>query len=351
MREMEVEVSHRVITPRPLNAEARSEALKEEVTPADRFFIRSNFPTPDLDGDRHRIELGGAVERPFEIEVAELRALPMRRLTVTTECAGNGRTGLAPTPAGEPWGYGAVSTAQWAGVSLREVLDRAGIRPEAVEILARGGDRGRKDGTGDIPFARALPLSKAFDPDTLLALEVNGAPLPPEHGSPVRLLVPGWYGMASVKWLSRLEAVTEPFTGYFQRDRYVFDYGDGTDPEPVTTMRVRSIVTEPGEGAVLERGTVRIRGWAWSGSGAVTRVEVATEGGDGWVDATLGKAASPHAWRPWSFEWEATEPGVHILRSRATDEAGNVQPDRARWNRHGYGNNAIRPISVEVRGS
>lgn len=341
--------THDIVKHAPLNAEARPEALADEVTSADRFFIRSNFDRPDLDPETHRIVVGGAVRAPYELSIAELHRLPRRTVTVTTECAGNGRTGLVPVPEGEPWRDRAVSTARWTGVPLRTVLERAEVYPDTLEILARGADRGTKAGAGEIPFARSLPLEKALHPDTLLALEMNGAPLPPEHGAPVRLVVPGWYGMASVKWVARIEALTEPFAGYFQRDRYVFDPADGREPTPVSTMRVRAMILDPADGAAVPMGRMTVRGRAWSGDGEVTRVEVAAGGGDDWRDARLLEPSSAYAWRAWEYDWEPAEPGRHVLRCRATDAAGNVQPDRAGWNRHGYGNNAIQPIFVEAR--
>ncbi len=339
-----------VVRAEPFNAETPLECLNADMTPAANFYVRSHFPVPQLNPATYRLSIGGAVEQPLELSLDELRALGVRTLVATLECAGNQRTGLSPLPVGEPWDIGAVSTASWSGVPLRAVLERAGLRPGVVEVLAVGADRGRPpDWPEEIPFARALPLDKALHPDTLLALEMNGEPLTPAHGAPLRLVVPDWYGVASVKWLQRLEALTAPFRGYYQVQRYVYVFDDATESVPVTTMQVRSVITTPVPGQTLAPGPVVVRGKAWSGAAEVVKVEVTVDGGDIWQEARLLPAASPHAWRSWEFVWNAVEPGRHVLRSRATDALGNTQPDMPRWNRYGYGNNAIRPVIVTVR--
>ncbi|MDY7231259.1 sulfite oxidase [Hyalangium rubrum] len=332
-----------VVKPEPFNAETPTQALALGRTPTPVFYVRSNHAEPELSPDTHRISVEGAVEDAFMLEVAELSQQKRRSLTVTLECAGNGRTSMAPLPEGEPWGQGALGTAIWTGVPLAEVLSRARLRKEAVEVLIEGAD-----GKGSKRFARALPLSKALHPDTLLALEMNGAPLTRAHGAPVRLVVPGWYGMASVKWVSRIEALTRPFEGYYQRDRYIYDTADGRKPEPVTRMRVKSLITSPEEGARLTEGPVVVQGMAWSGERRVVQVEVAVDGGDNWKSATLLEVPRPSAWVRWAFTWENPKPGRHTLRARATDEAGETQPESAQWNRLGYGNNAVQVRVVYV---
>jgi DMSO/TMAO reductase YedYZ molybdopterin-dependent catalytic subunit len=329
-----------VVKPAPYNAETPPEALRAPLTPNASFFVRCNHPVPRL--GEHRLTVGGEVEVPLALDMRALEGLPRRTVRATLECAGNGRTGMAPLPPGEPWGQGAVGTAEWTGVPLAEVLGRARPRPEVVEVVAWGAG-----GEGARRFARALPLRKALDPDTLLALGMNGEPLPVEHGGPVRLLVPGWYGMASVKWVARLEGWTRPFEGYYQRERYVYDAGDGWE-EPVTRMRVRARILSPAEGERVAPGRVLVEGVAWSGERRVVRVEVAVDGGDTWEPATLLEEPRESVWVRWAYTWEATEPGRHLLRTRATDEAGEVQPELPEWNRLGYGNNAVRPVRVEV---
>jgi DMSO/TMAO reductase YedYZ molybdopterin-dependent catalytic subunit len=339
----------RVIKAFPFNAETPLEHLGEDITRIPEFFVRNHFAMPRLETNKHRVFVHGAVERRLELSVDDLRAMGTRSLTVTLECAGNGRAGLVPLPQGEPWALGAVSTARWTGVPLRSVLKCARVRVDAVEILAVGVDRGPPPaGTGEIPFARSLPLPKAMDPNTLLAFEMDDEPLPREHGAPVRLIVPGWYGVASVKWLERIEALPEPFQGPFQGDRYVYRYDDGAPQDFVTTMRVRSLIVSPRDGQIVHRGRVTIRGKAWSGEGKIVGVEVAVGADETWHPADLLPAPSRHAWRPWEFVWNATERGPHLLRSRATDAKGNGQPDHGRWNRFGYGNNAAHHVAVRV---
>ncbi len=340
----------RIVTAEPLNAETPLDDLKEDITPQSRFFVRNHFRLPDVAPGKHVLEIGGAVKRALQLHLDDLEAMGTRTLALTLECAGNGRTGLQPLPTGEPWGLGAVSTARWTGLPLRAVLESAGVRPEAIEILAIGADRGRPpDIAEEIPFARSLPLAKAMDPNTLLALQMNDRPLLPEHGAPIRLIVPGWYGMASVKWVERLEALAEPFRGYYQVGRYVYDHADGTQHTPVSTMRVRSLIVSPLDGEHVPRSRVILRGKAWSGDGEVVRVQITLDGVETSQDARLLPPPSPHAWRPWEFAWDATNPGRHVLRSCATDEKGNRQPDVGRWNRYGYGNNAAHAIAVTVR--
>ncbi|HEX2036224.1 MAG TPA: sulfite oxidase [Chloroflexota bacterium] len=339
-----------VVKESPFNAEADIRRLAEEITPNASHYVRSNFAVPALDPRHHHVAVGGAVRHPLRLGMEELRAMSMTSLVATMECAGNDRLRLAPLPSGEPWESGAVSTARWAGVPLGAVLDRAGLRPEAVEILVIGADQGKpKDGPHTVPFARALPLDKARHPHTLLALEMNGEPLPAHHGAPLRLVVPAWYGMASVKWVARIEAIEEPFAGYYQTRRYIYDFADGTPPVPVTEMRVKSLVTAPLEGATVPPGRVNIAGKAWSGAGRIVRVELNIDGAPEWQEARLLDAPAPYAWQSWEYEWDAAEPGRHVIRARATDSRGQRQPDVAPWNTYGYGNNAIRPVVINVR--
>jgi DMSO/TMAO reductase YedYZ molybdopterin-dependent catalytic subunit len=334
----------------PFNAESPPAALSEDITPMAQFYVRSNFDVPALDPNAWRLRVDGAVNGAFEISLDDLRALPSRTLTATLECAGNSRTGLAPLPQGEPWGSGAVSTAGWRGVPVSSVLERADLRPEAVEVVFEGADGGKVEGGQQTTFARSLPVERALHPDTLLVYEMNGAPLPPEHGGPMRLVVPGWYGMASVKWVVRIAAVEQPFAGYFQAQRYVFDVPGSATREPLREMRVKSMITAPVSGSVLPLGPQIVSGFAWSGAGAIRSVEVSVEGAGEWRPARLAGASTPYAWRRWEFEWTPTRPGRHVLRSRATDEQGNIQPDAAQWNRLGYANNAIHIVSVMVDG-
>ena len=340
-----------VVKDEPYNAEAPLFALREPRTPTRHFYVRNHFAMAAPDAAGWRLWVEGSVEQPFSIALEELQALPARTLTVTLECAGNDRIGLAPLPKGEPWASGAVSTAIWRGAPLRDLLERAGLRSTAVEVLCEGEDRGTPEGSEEVvPFARSLPLDKARDPDTLLAYELNGEPLPREHGGPVRLLVPGWYGMASVKWLTRIAALERPFAGYYQAGAYVLERPGRDDKEPLSTMRVKSLITSPAPGAALPLEPLTISGLAWSGQGRISRIEVSTEGEGEWQPARLTGEATPYAWQQWEFTWEPSRPGRHALRVRATDERGNTQPDVPEWNRLGYANNAVQLVLVEIRG-
>jgi DMSO/TMAO reductase YedYZ molybdopterin-dependent catalytic subunit len=318
------------------------------ITPNDRFYVRNHFDVPRVDGASWSLDVGGLVRRPSTFSLAELRRLPSRSVVVTLECAGNGRSLFEAPVEGEPWHLGAVSTAEWTGVPLVEVLDAAGVEGATREIVFRGLDREPARGparakSAPLRFERSLPLDQAQHPDVLLAYAMNGEPLPPNHGFPLRLVVPGWYAMASVKWLAEIEAIDRPFTGYFQSDRYVVDVGG--DGAPLTQMRVRSLITEPEAGDIVRRGEIVVRGYAWSGQGAIVRVEV--DAGHGWQVARLLDEPLPHAWRRWEL---TTRVGVGrlSLRSRATDSSSNTQPDEVPWNRLGYANNAIQNVAVAV---
>ena len=331
----------------PFNAETPLAGLREPVTPTPLHYVRSNFALPAHDGT---LRVEGAVERPLRLSLDELRALGSEELTVTLECAGNGRTGLMPLPTGEPWATGAVATARWAGVPLHRVLEGATPRADGVEVYFEGADHGPYRGGPVIHFARSLPLARAADPaaQVLVAWGMNGEPLNPDHGAPLRLLVPGWYGMASVKWLSRIEVLTAPYAGQFQTKSYVFEWPD-REWEPVREMRPRALFTDPAPDTVLPRGTVAVRGKAWSGAGPIVKVEISIDGAGEWRPAELAPPAGARLWQEWSFDWAIADAGRHVLRARATDATGAVQPDRPEWNRLGYGNNAVQVLLVDVR--
>ena len=336
-----------LITAEPFNAESPLKTLQAPITTIEHHYVRSHFPVPQHTG---ALAVDGAVDRPLRVTLGDLRALPSATLSVTLECAGNGRQGLRPIPKGEAWGWTAVGTAVWTGVPLQAVLARAGIRPEGSVVLFEGADHGSFQGSPDTRYIRslALPEVERLGEDILLAYAMNGEPLTPDHGAPIRLIVPGWYGMASVKWLQRIRVAAGPYSGEFQTHSYVYHWPDGS-AEPVTTMRVRALITSPVAGAVLMRGMRVIRGKAWSGNGPVTAVEVKVDGGERWQPALLAPSGSSHAWQEWTFDWNVTQIGRHVLSARAHDSTGAVQPDLPVWNRDGYGNNAIEPLIVDVR--
>jgi DMSO/TMAO reductase YedYZ molybdopterin-dependent catalytic subunit len=268
------------------------------------------------------------------------------------ECAGNGRARLSPRPISQPWLTEAIGTAEWTGTPLRPLLEEAGIRDEAVELVFAGADRGIQ-GEVEQNYERSLTLDDAMRDDVILAYAMNGGPIPPQHGFPLRLLVPGWYGMTSVKWLTRITAVAEPFEG-FQQLAYRYRQRPEDEGMPVTRMDPRSLMIPPGipdfltRSRIVDAGPHVLRGRAWSGWGQIERVEVSADGGSTWMTAELGDAVRHHAWRSWSFEWDA-QPGTIELCCRAADGAGNEQPLQPSWNLGGFSNNAVQRVSVEVR--
>jgi len=327
------------------------EALRYDVTPAGLHYLLIHFDIPAADAGTWRLRLDGLVARPLSLSLEELRALPARTVRMTMECAGNGRGQMSPRYPSMPWMEEGVSTAEWTGVPLAALLARAGLRPAAKELVFHGVDRGLDRGI-EHAFARSLEPAQALGEDVLVAWAMNGQPLLPQHGAPLRLVVPGWYGMASVKWLERIEAVAEPFAGVQQALSYHFRKVAGDKGVPCTRMRVNSLMAPPGIPDFYARkrfaqpGRIEIRGRAWSGSGAVTRVAFAVDGN--WHDAELDAPLGEHAWRGWRTQWDAA-PGEHELRCRATDAAGETQPLQPVWDATGFGNNSAQAVVVTVR--
>jgi DMSO/TMAO reductase YedYZ molybdopterin-dependent catalytic subunit len=330
------------------------EALRFDLTPAGLHYLLIHYDIPDVDVAAWRLRVGGLVARPAELTLEDLHARPALTAAVTLECAGNGRALLDPRPVSQPWLSEAVGNAAWTGVHLRDVLFAAGIEDGAVEVLFTGLDRGI-EGEVEQDYERSLPLDEAMREDVLLAYEMNGQPLLPQHGFPLRLVVPGWYGMTHVKWLSRITVLAEPFRGY-QHERGYRLRSDPDEPgEPVTRIRPRSLMVPPGipefltRRRIVDAGPLVVRGRAWSGGAPIERVEFSDDGGRSWEDAELD-VASPHpfAWRAWSHAWHAA-PGERLLCCRATDASGESQPLEPAWNVGGYANNAVQRVVALVR--
>jgi DMSO/TMAO reductase YedYZ molybdopterin-dependent catalytic subunit len=330
------------------------EALRYDVTPPGLHYLLIHYDIPDVDPDAWRLRVGGFVARPVELSLGDLRSRDSVAVAVTLECAGNGRALLEPRPVSQPWLTEAVGNAEWTGVPLRALLDDVGVEDGAVEVLFTGLDRGVEGGV-EQDYERSLPLDEAMREDVLLAYEMNGRPLLPQHGFPLRLVVPGWYGMTHVKWLSRITLLAEPFRGY-QHERGYRLRSDPDEPgEPLTRIRPRSLMVPPGipefmtRNRIVDAGPHVVRGRAWSGMAPIERVEFSDDDGRTWWDAELGPM-SPHAfaWRGWSHEWDAT-PGEPVLCCRATDATGDRQPLEPTWNVGGYANNAIQRIPALVR--
>jgi sulfane dehydrogenase subunit SoxC len=326
------------------------EALRHDITPPGLHYLLIHYDIPAVDPDAFRLEIAGAVENPITLSLDALRERPSTSEPITFECAGNGRALLEPRPLSQPWLTEAVGTAEWGGAPLKPLLDEAGPSDNAIEVLFSALDRGIE---GGIPqaYERSMPIADVQE--AILAYEMNGAPLPPQHGFPLRLVVPGWYGMQNVKWLVRITVLEEPFAGFQNAVGYRMYEAEGIPGEPLTRMLPRSLMVPPGVPEFMTRerhlqpGQVMLSGRAWSGHAPIEQVEVSTDDGATFAAAVLGPAVGEHAWRGWRFDWEATE-GEHVLCSRATDAAGHTQPLDPPWNLKGYANNAVERIRVVV---
>ncbi len=341
----------------PDNLEMPFDTVDGFLTPTERFYVRNHFTAPTVDPSEWTLRVVGAVQKTLELRYDELLAFPSRTAAVTLECAGNGRSFLEPKAKGVQWQLGAVGTAEWTGVPLSAVLERAGVKPGAVDVVLEGTDRGEPRNepkpAGPLAFARGLPLAKALRPEVLLAYKMNGAPLPAAHGRPVRAVVGGWYGMASVKWLARVIVTDRPFLGYDQTVDYaVWDRRDGPpNLVPLTEIEVKASIARPSAGEVVRAGKdCTVRGAAWAGPADVTKVEVSTDGGATWEAARLAGSAVPMAWRLWEYTWKTPRPGKHVLMARATDSRGRTQPMRRDPDRRAYVINHVIPTAVEARG-
>ncbi len=330
------------------------EALRYPVTPIGLHYLLSHFDVPQVDPAAFRLEVDGLVGQPLSLTLDEVRARRAEELTVTMECAGNGRAMLLPRPRTQPWLTGAVGTATWKGAPLAPLLAEAGVRAEAVEVVFAGRDHGIEGGI-EQDYRRSLPVSDAVGGDALLAYEVNGLPLPPQHGYPLRLVVPGWYGMASVKWLTRITPVAERFQGHYQVQAYCVRQHPDDPGEQLTRILPRALMVPPGiaefptRARFVDPGPCVIEGRAWSGYGPVEAVEVSPDGGATWRAATVEPGQGERAWSGWRYDWLADTVGERVLCCRARDATGREQPLDQTWNEGGYANNAVQRVPVTVR--
>jgi DMSO/TMAO reductase YedYZ molybdopterin-dependent catalytic subunit len=328
------------------------EALRDDVTPPGLHYVLTHYDIPALDPATWRLRLDGCVDRPLELDLESLRSMPAHTVRVTLECAGNGRAALAPRPVSQPWLAGAVGTAEWTGVPLADLLRDASPTGQAVDVAFTGADHGFERGI-EQDYERGLSLADALADDVLVAYEMNGAPLPPQHGFPVRLVVPGWYGMAHVKWLVHIRVLDEAYDGYQNAVGYRLRQEPDEPGDPVTRIEPRALLVPPGDPDFLTRerilrpGPVTLTGRAWSGWGAVVAVSVSTDDGDTWSEAEVDPGDHRWAWRRFSLPWTATR-GTHVLRARARDDTGREQPLAPRWNLGGFTNNADQPVVVHV---
>jgi len=338
----------------PNNLETPCDQIESFLTPTELFYIRSHFPAPKLDPASYQLRIDGAVRKPFCLSYKELRDMPSETRVATLECAGNSRVFLVPQARGAQWELGAVGNAEWTGVPLTALLERAGMEEDACEIVLEGADQGTPAEEpvppDPISYARSLPCDKAMQPEVLIAYQMNGGDLSQDHGYPVRAVVPGQYGMASVKWLTHIHAVREPFRGYWQTSDY--GYWDYLDGKPVrralAEMKLKSEIARPRVYETLAPNQVyTVSGAAWAGETEVTEVAVSTDGGQTWAEAEFLDPAQRHAWRRWKFDWlTPKKPGQYILLARAKDANGSVQPDKHDQN---YGSYVINhPLPIEV---
>lgn len=341
----------------PDNLEFPFALLRDFLTPSEQFFVRTHFYVPELDPKGWRLRIEGAVKKPLEIDYDELRKMPSHTLTAVLECSGNGRIFLKPPQNGLRWELGGVGNAEWTGIRLADVLERAGVERDAVEVIAEGADKGEfkppsPPTPGVIPFARSLTLAKAVQPEVLLAYKMNGKELTAAHGAPVRLLVAGWYGMASVKWLQRLIVTRQPFHGYFQTFDYSrWDRSQGVPSlMPVREMEVKSEIARPMLREVVQaKSTYRVFGAAWAGAHTVAKVELSTDGGKSWHQAKLLDESAPFSWRRWEYAWQTPkENGPCILMARATDERGQTQPIERDHDRRDAVISHVLPVEIEI---
>jgi sulfane dehydrogenase subunit SoxC len=329
------------------------EALQYPITPIGLHYLLIHFDIPRVDPSEWRLVIGGHVRNPVNLTLDDIKRRPAVTRAVTMECAGNGRAKLSPRPVSQPWLFEAVGNAEWTGTPLRPLLEAAGPLEGAVEVVFTGLDRGVQGGV-EQHYERSLTMAEASREEVFLAYAINGLPLPPQHGFPLRLVVPGWYGMTHVKWLRSITVVTRPFRGYQQEPAYHVTSTWDELGEPVTRMLPRSLMVPPGIPHFLPRtrqlglGTCVLEGRAWSGRGRIVRVEVSTDGGRSWADAKLGGDGGDFDWQSWRYRWNVDQAGEYELCCRATDAAKNVQPLTAPWNAHGVCNNQVQRIAVVV---
>ena len=342
------------LTARPINYESVRATFTTRVTPLERFYLRNHFDAPTVDVAAWRLKVRGLVEQPLELSLAELERMPQTTVEAVLQCAGNGRALFRPRVPGVQWRYGAMGNAQWTGVRLRDLIQRARPKADAKHLGMQGAERPTLPMTP--PFLRGIPLDKAMHPDTLIALEMNGEPLAPLRGAPARLIVPGWVADDWTRWVVDLEVRAEEQKGFWFETGYRFPVKPGAPGAPVpaaemgpmTTLNVKSIIGSLDPGQVLRRGTHELVGVAFSGGAGIDRVEVSTDGGRTWSAAKLEAAASPYGFRVFRQAWKAS-PGKYRVAVRATDGAGQTQPEAPVWNPGGYLHNAIDVVDVEVR--
>jgi len=340
----------------PRNLEFPMSELKGSITPTEQFFVRSHFAVPKIDRATWKLKIEGDVEKPLELSYDDILKLKSVTKPITLECAGNGRVFLTPAARGLQWGFGGVSTGSWTGVEIATVLDKAGVKAGATEVIFVGADRGviaDPASPGPIAFDRTIPLEKVLKPECLLALQLNGEDLPPSHGFPLRGIIGGWYGMASIKWLSRIIVTSKPYAGFWQTMDYsYFKRRDGGLPQltAVTAIEPKAVIAQPALSEAIPVGKAyRVHGAAWAGEKKVGKVEFSADGGKTWDAVKSKEQPSSLAWTLWDHSWTPAARGSASLLVRCTDEAGNRQPDQRDGDRRSYMINHLVPVEVLVK--
>jgi sulfite oxidase len=323
------------------------------ITPVELFFVRSHHGTPTIDAAAYRLHVGGLASRPLTLTLDEIRRMPSREIVAVCECAGNGRTFYEPVMPGLQWRHGGVGNGRWRGVRLRDVLQRAGVRAEAKFVHMDGADvpLGKQPN-----FERSIPLAKAMEENTLLAYDMNGAPLSASHGFPLRLVAPGWAGDSWVKWLTKIELTAEIPDVFYMKTAYRHPGfgvrpGQAVKPEdmkPVEELQIKSVIATPAEGETAPMAGKRIAGAAWSGETPVSSVEVSLDGGRSWSAARITSPKSQFGFALWEYDWKPARMGYHVVMARAIDAKGRTQPYRQEWNPSGYGWNVVHQVAVEA---
>jgi sulfite oxidase len=335
-----------VRSPRPINLETPLKELAAPITPNDVFFVRSNYDGAEIDPAQYTLKVDGDVDSPVTLRLDDLRRLDQVTQVITLECAGNGRGFYSPRAAGIQWETGAVGTAAWKGVRLADVLRLAKPRPTASHVVPNGNDAPPTPQAPD--FIRSHPLWKAMEPHTMIALEMNGQPLPHLHGGPARLIVPGWIGSASIKWLTQLTLADQEWNGPFMQRSYRSPRGeDPKDSYSLQSLECKSLIMSPTDRSQVPAGSQTVSGYAWAGEGVVTGVDVSTDGGKAWTPAALAGPAHRYGWRRWEYVWAAPS-GAHTIMARATDSLGRVQPAARARDPQGYRWNVIHAVRVDV---
>ena len=341
-----------VLSPDPLCAALFLPDMDLPVSATEGHFIRSHFAAPVIGSSGWSLPVTGEVETHLDLSYDDLLKMPSHEVTSLMECAGNSRSTMQPPAEGVQWNNGGLSVSRWKGVPMKTVLEQAGFKGSATDVLFVGADSGTEShAEGTLVYEMSVPMEKLLHPDSILAYEMNGETLPKDHGYPIRLITPGWYGMTSVKRVVNIVVMDHPNRGFHEMDYWIYPAADGkADPKArrVTTLKVKSLISSPEKGDILPAGKHKVSGVAWSGDGHITKVEVSTDDDRTWHAAKLEEPNGDHSWQHWEYDWDASAAGHSLVRSRATDSAGNVQPMLATWNFRGYEVNSIHSVPITV---